>query len=57
VDLELVNFDDPSETRPFEKGRFDLYRIGPMTLGRAIRAGLAVVGARRADRRDGLVPG
>jgi Cupin domain len=35
VDLELVNFDDPSETRVFEKGRFELYRIGPTTLGRA----------------------
>ena len=35
VDLELVNFDDPTETRSFEKGRFELYRIGPTTLGRA----------------------
>ena len=33
--LELVNFDDPSETRSFEKGRFELYRVGPTTLGRA----------------------
>ena len=23
MDLELVNFDDPSETRTFEKGRFE----------------------------------
>ena len=35
MDLELVNFDDPSETRSFEKGCFELYRIGPTTLGRA----------------------
>jgi len=35
MDLELVNFDDPSETRSFEKGRFELYRIGPTRLGRA----------------------
>jgi quercetin dioxygenase-like cupin family protein len=35
VNLELVNFDDPSETRSFEKGHFELYRIGPATLGRA----------------------
>jgi quercetin dioxygenase-like cupin family protein len=35
VDLQLINFDDPGETRAFEKGRFDLYRVGPMTLGRA----------------------
>jgi quercetin dioxygenase-like cupin family protein len=35
VDLELVNFDEPSETRHFEKGRFELYRVGPVTVGRA----------------------
>jgi len=35
MDLSLVNLDDPMETRSFEKGRFDLYRVGPMTLGRA----------------------
>jgi quercetin dioxygenase-like cupin family protein len=35
TDLTLVNLDAPAETRTFEKGRFDVYRIGPMTLGRA----------------------
>jgi hypothetical protein len=30
----LVNFDEPSETRHFEK-RFELYRVGPAILGRA----------------------
>ena len=35
MDLTLVNFDDPTETRTFEKGRFDVYEVGPMTLGRA----------------------
>ena len=35
MDLELINFSDPNETRQFEKGRFELYRVGPMTLGRA----------------------
>src|SRR3954452_11964571 len=35
VDLELVNFNHPSETRHFEKGRFELYRVGPVTVGRA----------------------
>ena len=35
MDLELVNFADPTETRAFEKGRFDVYRVGPATLGRA----------------------
>ena len=35
MDLELINFNEPSETRQFERGRFELYRVGPMTLGRA----------------------
>jgi quercetin dioxygenase-like cupin family protein len=35
MDLKLINLDEPSETRHFEKGRFDLYRVGPAVLGRA----------------------
>jgi hypothetical protein len=35
MDLELVNFDHPTEVRTFEKGRFELYAVGPTTLGRA----------------------
>lgn len=35
MDLTLVNLDDPTEVRTFEKGRFEVYRVGPMTLGRA----------------------
>jgi quercetin dioxygenase-like cupin family protein len=35
VDLTLVNFSDPAEVRTFEKGTFEVYRVGPMTLGRA----------------------
>jgi hypothetical protein len=35
MDLELVNFDNPTEVRTFEKGKFELYRVGPATLGRA----------------------
>jgi quercetin dioxygenase-like cupin family protein len=35
VDLALINFDDPTETRTFEKGKFETYVVGPMTLGRA----------------------
>ena len=35
MDLTLVNFDAPTETRTFAKGRFEVYRVGPMTLGRA----------------------
>ncbi len=35
TELTLVNFDDPAEVRTFPKGRFELYEVGPMTLGRA----------------------
>ncbi len=35
MDLTLVNFDDPAESRAFERGKFEIYRVGPMTLGRA----------------------
>jgi len=35
TDLTLVNLDAPTEVRTFEKGRFEVYRVGPMTLGRA----------------------
>ena len=35
MDLKLVNLDSPDETREFEKGRFETYSVGPMTLGRA----------------------
>ena len=32
---ELKRFDSPDETRTFEKGRFEVVRIGAMTIGRA----------------------
>jgi quercetin dioxygenase-like cupin family protein len=35
MDLTLLPLDQPTETRAFEKGRFEVYVIGPMTLGRA----------------------
>jgi quercetin dioxygenase-like cupin family protein len=35
VDLQLVNLEEPVETRQFEKGCFEIYRVGPVTLGRA----------------------
>jgi quercetin dioxygenase-like cupin family protein len=35
MDLTVIDFDSPTETRSFEKGRFELYAVGPMTLGRA----------------------
>jgi hypothetical protein len=35
VDLTLLNLSSPAEVREFEKGRFEVYRVGPMTIGRA----------------------
>jgi quercetin dioxygenase-like cupin family protein len=35
MDLTLLNLDSPTEVRTFPKGRFELYRIGPTTVGRA----------------------
>ena len=35
MDLTLIPLDQPSETREFEKGRFEVYSVGPLTLGRA----------------------
>ena len=35
MDLALVNFDHPTEAGTFPKGKFELYKVGPTTLGRA----------------------
>jgi hypothetical protein len=35
LDVVLKRFDTPDESRIFPKGRFDLIRIGSMTIGRA----------------------
>jgi quercetin dioxygenase-like cupin family protein len=35
MDLTLLNLENPTETRSFDNGRFDLYEVGPMTIGRA----------------------
>jgi hypothetical protein len=35
MNLELINLKEPSETRRFEKGRFDVYHVSPATIGRA----------------------
>jgi quercetin dioxygenase-like cupin family protein len=35
MDLLLINLEDPTEVRTFPLGRFELYEVGPMTLGRA----------------------
>ena len=35
LDVVLKRLDAPDETRTFEKGRFELVRVGGMTIGRA----------------------
>jgi mannose-6-phosphate isomerase-like protein (cupin superfamily) len=35
MNLSLINLNQPTEVRTFPKGRFELYKVGPMTLGRA----------------------
>ncbi len=35
MDLRLTDFDSPTEIREFEKGRFEVYEVGPTILGRA----------------------
>jgi quercetin dioxygenase-like cupin family protein len=35
LDVVLKRFEDPDEVRLFEKGRFEIVRIGNMTIGRA----------------------
>ena len=35
IELILKRFENPDETRIFEKGRFDLVRLGGLTIGRA----------------------
>lgn len=35
IPVELKRFEHPDEVRHFEKGRFEIVRIGDMTIGRA----------------------
>ena len=35
MDVILKRFEKPDETRVFEKGKFELFEIGGMTIGRA----------------------
>jgi quercetin dioxygenase-like cupin family protein len=35
MDLTLLSLDNPTETRTFDRGKFELYAVGPMTIGRA----------------------
>ena len=52
VAVILKRFDSPDETKVFEKGRFEIIRSGRRhDRPREVRAGLAVVRARRAVAR------
>ena len=35
TDVILKRFEDPDETRVFEKGKFEIVTLGGMTIGRA----------------------
>jgi hypothetical protein len=35
LEIILKRFESPDEIRTFEKGKFELVRLGPMTIGRA----------------------
>jgi hypothetical protein len=35
IDVTLKRFENPDEVREFEKGRFEVVRLGPVALGRA----------------------
>jgi quercetin dioxygenase-like cupin family protein len=35
MDLTLISLDAPTEVRTFHKGRFEVYAVGPATIGRA----------------------
>ncbi len=35
LEVVLKRFEEPGETRVFEKGRFDIVKVGGMTIGRA----------------------
>lgn len=35
MDVELKRFDNPDEMRVFEKGKFEIVRVGGMSIGRA----------------------
>ena len=57
VTVILKRFEAPDEVRMLQKGRFDLVRLGGMTIGRATYgARLEVERARRAECRRHAMP-
>jgi hypothetical protein len=58
MELEIKRFENADEVRTFEKGAFEVVRIGGMTIGRAkYEAGLELVRTCRRDHRDGELRG
>jgi hypothetical protein len=59
METVLKRFEDPDEIREFEKGRFEIVRVGGMTIGRAV--GMVLSGHAVAAYKDGsvvdLIPG
>ena len=66
-DTVLKRFEEPDEIRTFEKGKFELVRIGGMTIGRATyepgwkwslhvgHVGLVLSGCATAAMEDGTI--
>src|SRR5438270_642010 len=64
LEVTLKRFDHPDEVRTFEKGRFDLVRLGGMTIGRAtyepgwkwsVHVGMVLSGRATAAMDDGRI--
>src|SRR5208282_4976677 len=64
LETVLKRFEEPDEVRTFEKGKFELVRIGGMTIGRAtyqpgwkwsLHVGLVVSGCATAAMEDGTI--
>lgn len=57
LEVVLKRFDKPDEIREFEKGRFEIVRLGGMTIGASdLSTRLAVVGRCRLCNRRQLLP-
>jgi len=53
LEVILKRFEQPDEIRTFEKGRFEVVRVGGMTIGRATyEPRMEMVGTRRARGRN-----
>lgn len=51
IDFLIKRFENPNEVRTFEKGRFELIKIGRMIIGRVEHIGMVISGKLRAPYR------